>query len=302
MLGFVGYNFLADGNCLDPISITVSNITNLKIENGIYNHINLTQDATSPMSTVIPTTWSNLTLLDCNFDGNISGGSLDNITQDVSSIKIKRRKIGEYNWITIKEIPINSTEDFTFAFNDALTASGFTYEYAYVPVIGNIEGAYSITEIFSNFSGVFVCDLNNAYKFYTGVEYGATSTIQKVGTFEPFGRKYPIIIYNGDTQYDSGSFNGNIIPASFYETNKLDRIEIVKERNTIIDFLTNKKPKILKDYNGNCWLICIVNQPTTSYDNNYGMGAVKVQANWSEIGDYNKASDLFAANLILTEE
>lgn len=302
MLAILGYNFLADSNTLDPISVNVTNVTNLQIQNGIYAHINLTQDVTSPMDTNIPTGWASLTLLDCNFDNNISGGSLDNITKDITSIKIKRRKLGEYNWITIKEIPINSVEDYTFAFNDALSASGFDYEYAYVPVIGNTEGAYGINQITTNFRGVFICDTSTAYRFYTGVEYGTTSTIQKIGVFEPFGRQYPVVVSNGNTKYDSGSFSGYILPPSFYQDNIIDRKEIVIERNAIINFLSNKKPKILKDFNGNCWLICVIGDPNTNYDNNYGMGVVKTEAKWVEIGDYNNASDLFNANLIPTEE
>lgn len=302
MLGIVGFNFLADGNTLDPISVNVNNATFLKIQNGIFNHINLTQNITEPMSTVIPTTWTSDTLMDCNFDGNISGGSLDNITQNVTSIKIKRRKIGEYNWITIKEIPINSIEDFTFAFNDTLVASGFNYEYAYVPIIGNMEGAYGINQIETNFRGVFICDIATAYRFRTGVEYGNTTTVQKVGTFEPFGKQYPVVVSNGNTQYDMGYFKGDILPDNFYQNNIIDRQAIVKERNNIINFLTNKKPKILKDYNGNCWLICIIDKPTTIYNNNYGMGMISVQANWVEIGNCNSSSDLFAANLIPTED
>lgn len=302
MLGIVGYNFLADVNSLDPISINIDNITNLKLQNGIFNHINLTQDTTSPLSTIIPTDWTSLTLLDCNFNHNISGGSLDNITKDITSIKIKRRKVGEYDWVTIKVIDINSLEDYSFAFADTLVASNYEYEYAYVPVIGNMEGAYGLNQIFTNFKGVFVCDLNTAYKFYTGVEYGVTSTVQKVGVFEPFGRKYPIIVSNGKSQYDSGSFSGYILPQSFYQDNIIDRKQIVTERNAIINFLSNKKPKILKDFNGNCWLICIIGDPSTSYDNKYGMGVVKTEAKWVEIGNYNNPLDLFNASLIPTED
>ena len=302
MLGLLGYNFLADENVLDPISTNVSNITNLQIQEGIYNHVNLTQDVTTPMDTDIPTDWTSLTLLDCNFDDNISGGSLDNITKDITSIKIKRRKVGEYNWITIKEIPINSVEDYTFAFNDALSASGYDYEYAYVPVIGNTEGAYGINQITTNFRGVFICDNNTAYRFYTGVEYGTTSTVQKIGVFEPFGKQYPVVVSNGNTKYDSGSFSGYVLPPSFYQDNIIDRKEIVIERNAIVDFLCNKKPKILKDFNGNCWLVCIVGEPNTNYVNNFGMGVVKTEAKWIEIGNYNNSSDLFSANLIPTED
>mgnify|MGYP001773459211 CR=1 FL=1 len=66
-------------------------------------------------------------------------------------------------------------------------------------------------------------------------------------------------------------------------------------------FLTNKKPKVLKDDNGREWLCVITTPPTISYDNNYGRGAITVDAGWTEIGDANSEDDLQNAGLIPKE-
>ena len=69
----------------------------------------------------------------------------------------------------------------------------------------------------------------------------------------------------------------------------------------IIDFLTNKKAKILKDWNGNFWLIFITDSIQTDYENNSGMSIVNVEAKWTEVGDANNGNDLYL-NGILKEE
>ena len=134
MIGFLGYNFCADTNALDPVPTDVSKLQIVQVENGIYDHINITSDVTGTYPSVPPTGWDFKTILDCDFRGNISGGSSDNISKDVTSIRIKRREKGTYAWITIKEIPVASAEDLNFAFTDNLNLNNTLYEYAYVPV------------------------------------------------------------------------------------------------------------------------------------------------------------------------
>ena len=69
-----------------------------------------------------------------------------------------------------------------------------------------------------------------------------------------------------------------------------------------LNFLTNKKPKLIKDWNGNAWLCYITGNPSVTYDNNYGMGVTTVDTAWTEIGDPTNKSDLYAAGMIPTEE
>ena len=42
MLQFIRYNFISDGNALDPYPTDIQNITNTKIQNAIYNDFYIT--------------------------------------------------------------------------------------------------------------------------------------------------------------------------------------------------------------------------------------------------------------------
>ena len=62
--------------------------------------------------------------------------------------------------------------------------------------------------------------------------------------------------------------------------------------------LTNKKPKIIKDWNGQAWLCIITGNPSTSYISNTGMGLMSISADWTEVGDVNNQDDLYANGLL----
>ena len=296
MINFVGYNFVDDINSLDPYPTSIRRLTSTKIQHGIFNHINISSD-TSITSTIPPEAWDYSTVLDCNFDNNISGGNVDQLSEGITEVRIKRRPVGTFDWILIKSYPITSLDDLSFIFNDNLCYNDVEYEYAYVPVYGNVEGQYAVSTILSQFDGVFVCDMDTIIKFYAGVEYGTTDTAQQVGTFTVLGRQYPVVISNGLSNYQTGSVTGMVLPDDYEESRNIDRMAIVRKRDNLVKFLTNKKAKILKDYNGNKWLCYVTSNPQTSYTNEYGQGIVSVGFGWTEIGDAESRDDLVKAGL-----
>ena len=91
MIGLLGYNFCSDGNALDPIPTSVNKITTTTIQNGIYDHFYAGYDVTSDYSHALPTAWDFNTIMDCNFENNISAGNIDDLMSNISGIKIKRR-------------------------------------------------------------------------------------------------------------------------------------------------------------------------------------------------------------------
>ena len=116
--------------------------------------------------------------------------------------------------------------------------------------------------------------------------------------FEPYGRKYPIVTSNANINYDTGSFSGLILPENYMETGKIDRKAIVERKDAILDFLTNKSAKIIKDFNTNIWLCMITGSPSVTYESSFGMGVVSIDASWVEIGDVNNSSDMYSAGFI----
>ena len=299
----IGYNFFEDINAIDPFCVSVANITNTQISNGIFNHLNITKNINENY-TSYPPNWDFDTIMDANFNGNINAGNLGQLSKEITEIKIKRRVVGEYDWTTIQIIPINSYEDLSFTINDNLNLNNMEYEYAFVPISNGIEGNYITQTIYSQFDGIFICDINTIYKFYYGVEYGSNDRVQQVGVLEPYGQKYPIIISNSLINYETGSIKGSILPDDFGKTsnNIINREAISLKKKNLFDFLTNGKPKIIKDWNQNQWLVFITSNPSASFNNNVGMGLVDVEFEWTEVGDINNKLDLYNNGLIPTGE
>lgn len=301
MIGFLGYNFLKDGNALDPTPTNINNITYARVQNGIFDHFNVTRDISFDYTSIIPTDWDFNTVMDAGFNGDINAGNVDNLAANVTSVRIKRRIKGTFEWITLREIPISSPNDLSFIITDNLNAYNVEYEYAWVPMTNDVEGNYIIESILSQFQGVFICDVNNIFKLQAGVEYNNNDANQQVGVFQPYNRKYPVIVSNSLINYQTGTISSWVLPEDFEDSKSLDRFEITKEKEAILKFLMNKKPKIIKDTNGNNWLVYFTGNPSMSYNNNYGQGMVKVNAEWTEVGDPNDKTDLYENGLIPTK-
>lgn len=300
MLQFLNYNFFADGDALNTAPSSVDNITNVKLTNSIFDHFNVTKNTSTVVSTSIPTEWDYDTIMNASFNNNIDAGNVNYLINQISSIKIKRRKQGDFDWLTLTTIPINKVEDLSFIFNDLLNQDNVTYEYALVPIVGEIEGQYLINSIMSQFNGVFIGNAETIYKFLYEVKYSSNQRNQQVGVFQVLGQQYPIVVANGALSYGSGNVTATILNDDFEKTGIIDRAEIVKQKDALKNFLTDKKPKILKDWNGNIWL-CIVNSNIdVSYKEGTGMGIPVISFDWTEIGESNNQQSLYN-NGILSE-
>lgn len=298
MFSFVGYNFVQDSNALDPSPSSVNNITSIQLQNGIYDYFHLTNNVTAEYSPIEPLEWAYLDIINANFNGNINGGNVEFLLDYLTAIKVKRRIKGTFNWVTLKTVPVKTFDDLNFVFRDYLNGNFVDYEYALVPILNGAEGDYITNSITSQFAGVFLCDKDTIYKYYAGVSYGSAKRVKKVGVFEAFGSQYPIVVSNALTNYHSGSVSGTILPKDYDETRALNRMAIVQQGKELIDFITNNKAKILKDWNGNVWLIMPIGEPTTGYNSSWGMGKIDVNFEYVEVGDANSESDLMSLGLI----
>jgi len=89
---------LKDRNSLTPLSTNAQNLTNTYIRGeSIVNHFNQTKNITSSSeSNIIPTNWDYLTIMNADFNNNLSAGNVSDLFANITEIKIKRRKIGEF--------------------------------------------------------------------------------------------------------------------------------------------------------------------------------------------------------------
>lgn len=298
MFAACGYNFCSDKNALDAAPIKADLLTKTRLTGGIFDHWNLTRDIASAYSPDIPTTWDFLTIMNANFNGTLNAGNIDFTLASIDGFNIKRRKVGDFSWVNLRYVPIGDVSGLDIAYNDNLAQSDVEYEYALVPVVGGVEGNYISDTINTEFDGVFICDADTVYRFYAGVQYGTSEQVQKVGVFEPYGRKYPVVVSNSAINYQTGSFGGTVLAPGYLGHGKLDRPAMVKEQKVLVDFLTNKRAKIIKDWNSRIWLCIITGNPSIDYDQASGMGIANVGASYVEIGDPNDQQDLYNAGLV----
>ena len=295
------------------------NFTGLNVGSSYYVTVNVTttqgmsitaQSNTFTVSIDTPTL-GEATVVNNACDGyisvtsNLSGEYDENIT----NILVKRQDVDDVSggWLTLYSQPITQASDMDFTFIDFLNQYGKTYKYALVPLLTQtqsgveveVEGGYTVSdEVQSVFDGVFIADSTGSQKCKANVGYGNVDMNQVVGSITPIGAKYPIIITNSQNQYHNGSISGTIVPDDYYFNGNLSRIDMVKKRNELEQFLTNKRVKVIKDWNGNIWLVMIMDNVSCTFNNNYGMGIVDFSTNWIEVGDPTNQQDLQATGLI----
>lgn len=299
MLSFCGYNFVKDMDALNSFLSLESIVTNSQLENGIYDYLDISKDVKTSYNIEEPS-WSYDTILDCDFNGNIAGGNVSYTLEQLSSIQIKRRLYDPSNlanWTVLGDIEVVNEGSIGFTMTDNLMPNGYTIEYAIVPIINGAEGLYITGNVESKFNGVYICDLDTMFKLYANVEYGDIINNQSIGVVETIGSQYPTIIRNNKIDYKKGSVKGKLLGANFETTRKINRNDVVTQINNYEKFLKNGKAKIIKDWNGNVWLITVVGAPTTTYDSNYGMGIASTNFEWVEQGKYSNQEDLYINGL-----
>lgn len=210
---------------------------------------------------------------------------------------IKRKQLQDDLWIPLQSFKISSLEDLQFYLYDTYNATNTTYEYALVPINSNgTEGVYMTSQVESEFSGAYICDHSQMYSIFNELTYANYETMQAYGISEPFGNKYPIIETNATLGYDSGVVEFDL--RSNGDKGKINRTQEHILRNEISAFLTNKKAKFIKDYNGNIWLVKTPNSINYSFIKELGNGVASPTIEWYQVGDENSSADLRKFNML----
>lgn len=302
MLGFVGMDLLRGPNALLTGPSSFGKGDGVQLSNAIFDHFTLTHDTSKPFSTTIPTEWEKGMILNAPFTGNTNAGNLKLNIAGLDNIKIMRRIVGTSEWLYLTSIDINHSADkLDFAYSDTLAANNTEYEYAFVPVVYGKDQEYITNSIVTKFNGVFIGDAETTYRFLYDVEFGSQARNSPTGTFEPMGRKYPVIVSNGILSYETGSVSGLVMNDDYDETGVIDPKAIIAKRKALEDFLAKHTPKILKDWNGNIWLCMITGKIDTVFMQGSSMRIPKLSAEWAEIGDANNADDLVSSGLLQSE-
>lgn len=270
----------------------------IELENAIFDNLTLTTKISDFKNTIIPTEWDDYMFFDAKFNGTMIADNIEDYLKTIDEIKIERRNVGETEWMLLFDKRINSPSDLSFSFRDNLTANGTEYEYRLIPMKNNQPLNTIIKRATARFNSIFLCDSDIILNFFTKTTLDI-ETMQEIESYQPINNRYPIFISNAETDYKQGSLvNDVLLPITYLDSHQIDRNGIVKYANMVDSFIKNKKAKILKDMNGNMFLIMIKGNPKLTYDGNYGNGIVRLSFDWIECGDVNNQIDLYNNKLI----
>lgn len=271
----------------------------MSIKNAIFTNVTILSKEDN--SSTLPITWDNDTLFNCDFKTLYGGNPAAFDIGSINKVLLKRREyIGSSytEWMTILSAPVNNLNDLIFAYKDYLTKDKNIYQYAVVEVSNSgVETTYYTTEnVYSSFNDVIIASQNKSYKLTAGAVYNSYARNQEVGIYTTFGRKYPIGVSNALLSYDSMGIEGYLILDN--KSGTVNRTLQTAYENEFKNFIMDKKPKIIKDFNGNLWVVLVNSNLDITPTQEMGNTIPKVNFSWVEIGNADDEEDLNACGLL----
>ena len=282
---FCGQTFYKDNKSSQSALIDITNLNSITLGNGIYDDLFITKNY-NMVITNSNKEWDFDTVLHAMFKDNLLAGNIEFALNTITSIRIKQREKGKFDWITIYDIPINSIEDLAFVRSYKYCKGNTDYEFAVLPVLNNtIEGNMSVVECESKFTGAYLMERDSSIQMVINFESTQQRNHSSI-TIQTLGRTKPFYITNGMSNYESGSINVVFIQFDNCEPNTKTG---AKYRKNIYDMLTNKKPKILKFDDGRTYIIGITDAISQTSDVDIPVSTIT----WTEIADIDSEEDLY---------
>lgn len=282
---FCGQTFYRDDKCFNSSMVDITKINSIILDSGIYDDLFVTKNYNKEIINSNKE-WDFDTILHAMFNNNLLAGNIEFALNTVSSIRIKQREKGKFDWITIYDIPINSIEDLNFVRTYKYCKGNTNYEFAVVPVLNNtIEGNMSIVECESKFIGAYLMERDSSIQMVVNLESTQQRNYSST-TIQTLGRQRPYYITNGMSNYESGSINVVFVQ---FDNCELNTKTGAKYRKNIYDILTNKKPKILKFEDGRTYIVGVTDTISQTSDIDIPVSTI----NWTEIADIDNEEDLY---------
>lgn len=283
---------------------TITNYTSVTMDFARFFYWLVTQDVSFDAAdeSTYPIDWTLDTIMETSFDDKTL--TIDNYLgeniNDVKYVLIKRRKYGTQSWRTIYVQVIKKLGNLSINGYDYTAASEQKYEYAVVPIINNQEGVYYVAEpVLSQFDGLFLIGANT--EVY-GTPVNATCDVTQTSpssVVELLHGKYPKYCSNTQANYEQGSCSGSFISKEEMCTGVIDTSEDGgwPYRHNFLEFLGNKKPKLIKFETGGMWLANIINSPQDSAQDENIAGARQISFEFVEVGDANSERKMYEAGI-----
>lgn len=253
---------------MSPSSTHFENIDRLTLRKGIFDNIYISKNIIKKPTITEEIVWDYDTILRCKFNGNLTGGSLDYTLSSVDGFIIKRREYGTFKWLPLKKITIFNKNNLDFEFFDKYNRSNVEYEYGVFPLSSGIEGTPITKRIESKFNGIFIVEKDNIFGSIFEARIDELIKVRPKSIITTKGSRYPFVVSNGNNNYYEGGVSAIFAPVNLKDCT-MDVKNAWKYRESLMDFLQNGKPKILKDFDGRAYIIAVADNPQSSISDGY---------------------------------
>lgn len=297
---FMGAFFGADELALSPMPTSVDKITSITIKDVMLDTLFVSKSADEEVTLDVPdqlTDWNFDTVMIAAYDEDTTASNVDWNVDTVSKLLIKRKGKDDFKWTTIEVKEVNDVSDFRISGIDITPTTG-EYTYAVVPILSGAEGAYLTTDVDVEVRKLTLIDITGTWA--TAFTDGSLNTVNStpISFVETLNSKYPTAVSNTIANYQRISVEGEWYPTEDdCNMNMIDddsiRVPYIKK---FIDFLTNRKTKLLKNVDGRIWLVMIDNGVADNMAEFYKTR--KITFTCVEIGDPNSTEDLVVCGLV----
>lgn len=281
----LGYTLFGDVNSSPVITSTPSSVL---ITGADFDQVRVDSELVTDDVSFTKEDWSGNTVLQADFEGEtLDSGSLGATLEKITHISLKRKRYDDTEWVTLDNVAIGEIFDSIYTFVDRSADPAERYEYAIVPVATGDEYNYFIQTVDTEMQTCYLYDGETRYELYYNFSFDDFNYTMPNEAIETMGSQYPIVVYNSNLNYAEGGIS-TLLYAS--DEDDLSMMREKKHRREIIAFLTNRKPKAIKSWDGTNMMIAIVDTPTLSPE---ARGIYNLSFDFVEIGDMNKQYDLY---------
>ncbi|MEX3625176.1 hypothetical protein [Viridibacillus arvi] len=285
----IGYNFFGfeEGSVFDT-PICTEMLDEFTLNEGTYDEVYVDLDTRIPNTTDKPLMWNIQTVLDAKFTGDLDAGSLGADGFKVTHIQLYRSVYGSDKWDLIAQFEYDKEYN-VYDYVDRYVQNGATYKYAIVPVANEVLGEMLTSEkVDVHYEGIFLTDRKENRRLEYDIDLGDINYNTSSSVNAPLNGQYPIVVF-GNTNYRTGTLA--TLPLS-QSTIKMagagiDKLQEQVNRNKWIDFINNRKAKVLRMDSGVLMLV-ITEKPRIAHKDNESLrDLANISFDYSEIGDLN---------------
>jgi hypothetical protein len=283
----IGIDFLGfDNGAIFDTRGSHDNYYSLEIRDGLFDHLHVDRDLATDETTNKTSYFTYLTLLNAPFKGDLEAGSISLMGTEIERIRFQKRRTDELYWTDVAEYHYDFPNKRLYEALDKYVQNDFDYEYSLLPVTNEVLGHRVVSDpIKVKYEGYFLSDMNHNYQLLLNADFGTIEHTGSNSVMETLNGRYPIVSYS-NLDYRQGSLQAILLTPQSIDTGKIYIKEENIAREKVINFLKNKRPKILRTVNGEIMLIGVVGNPS-EIPNNKVAGVSSISFDYVEINEIN---------------